>query len=95
MWPRSSWCSGRIHAVPGGRDGNLPPDEPPGGTYGCWRGADNSAPVPLPWNEGAANGKAELAELSADASPLELGDWLAVCGPVLRDISRSVPGGGT
>ena len=31
--------------------------------------------------------KAELAELSADASPLELGDWLAVCGPVLRDIS--------
>eukprot|EP00913_Durusdinium_trenchii_P017332 g16299.t1 len=37
---------------------------------------------------GAANGKAELAELAADASPLELGDWLAVCGPVLRDISQ-------
>ena len=24
---------------------------------------------------------------AADSSPLELGDWLAVCGPVLRDIS--------
>ena len=40
-------------------------------------------------DEGTGNSKAELAELSADASPLELGDWLAVCGPVLRDISPS------
>ena len=73
---------------PGGRDGGLPHDDPSGGNYGRWRGADSPAPVPLPWNEGTANGKAELAELSADASPLELGDWLGVCGPVLRDISQ-------
>eukprot|EP00913_Durusdinium_trenchii_P028163 g26406.t1 len=55
--------------------------------YGRWRGDTGPAAVPLPWNEGSGGNKAELAELSADASPLELGDWLAVCGPVLRDIS--------
>ena len=55
--------------------------------YGRWRGDTGPAAVPLPWNEGSGGSKAELAELSADASPLELGDWLAVCGPVLRDIS--------
>lgn len=45
--------------------------------------------MPLPWNEGTTgNSKAELPELASDASPLELGDWLAVCGPVLRDISQ-------
>lgn len=60
------------------------------GVYGRWRGDDASAPAPLPWNEGAGNGKAELPELSSETSPLELGDWdwLAVCGPVLRDISQ-------
>ena len=59
-------------------------------TYGRWQ-ADvphSPAPAPLPWNEGAGGGgNKELVELAADASPLELGDWLAVCGPVLRDIS--------
>ena len=44
--------------------------------------------MPLPWGDGCGgNSKAELATLAADASPLELGDWLAVCGPVLRDLS--------
>ena len=42
--------------------------------------------MPLPWNDGGGS-KAELATLAPDSSPLELGDWLAVCGPVLRDIS--------
>ena len=34
---------------------------------------------------GGGNSKAELATLAADASPLQLGDWLVVCGPALRD----------
>ena len=54
--------------------------------YGRWRGEAPSSPAPLPWTEGGGS-KAELATLAADASPLELGDWLAVCGPVLRDIT--------
>ena len=59
------------------------------GLYGRWRpdgslGGPGGA-TPLPWNGGGS--KAELATLAPDSSPLELGDWLAVCGPVLRDIS--------
>ena len=57
--------------------------------YGRWRSEMplSPTPAPLPWSEGAGGGNKELVELAADASPLELGDWLAVCGPVLRDIS--------
>ena len=55
--------------------------------YGRWPGDGGTSPMPLPWGEGGGNSKAELAELAADASPLELGDWLAVNGPVLRDLS--------
>ena len=75
-------------SVPGGR--NISPEPPAGGTggYGRWRGDDGVGPAPLPWNEGTGNSKAELPELASDASPIELGDWLAVCGPVLRDISQ-------
>ena len=70
------------------------PDYNRNGGYGCWRDEGGQPPtMPLPWNEGSGNSKAELAELSADASPLELGDWLAVCGPVLS--LQSAPGGGT
>ena len=36
---------------------------------------------------GVEAAKQNLAPLAADASPLDLGDWLAVCGPVLRDLS--------
>ena len=42
--------------------------------------------APQPWSEGSGS-KADLPILASDASPLELGDWLAVCGPVLRDLS--------
>ena len=57
--------------------------------YGRWRSEMplSPTPAPLPWSEGAGGENKELVELAADASPLELGDWLAVCGPVLRDIS--------
>ena len=55
--------------------------------YGRWRADGGSSMVaPQPWSEGSGS-KADLPILASDASPLELGDWLAVCGPVLRDLS--------
>ena len=80
--PTDVWAAGHRERPTGSdpRDGG---DK----SYGRWRPDGGSAPPPLPWHEGAGNSKAELAELAADASPIELGDWLAVCGPVLRDIS--------
>lgn len=49
-------------------------------------------PPPVSWmtlesGGGVGNSKAELPELMKDASPLQLGDWLVMCEPVLRDIS--------
>ena len=56
--------------------------------YGRWRPESGSSmAAPLPWHDGSGS-KADLPTLAADASPIELGDWLAVCGPVLRDLSQ-------
>ena len=63
------------------------PEPPDDKQYGRWRQEGGQNPMSLPWNEGVGNSKAELAELASNASPIELGDWLAVCGPVMRDLS--------
>ena len=39
------------------------------------------------WSEGSGGTKAELPELPADSAPLQLGDWLEMCGPIMRDLS--------
>eukprot|EP00435_Cladocopium_sp_Y103_P009659 s185_g2.t1 len=44
--------------------------------------------IPQSWeNGGAGNSKAELPELPSLASPLQFGDWIHLCGPVMRDLS--------
>ena len=60
---------------------------PHNGGYGRWRVGGAPPMAPLPWQDGGGGNQAELAPLAADASPLDLGDWLAVCGPVLHDLS--------
>ena len=37
---------------------------------------------------GAGGTKAELPELPNGATPLQFGDWLYLCGPIMRDISN-------
>ena len=49
------------------------PEPPDDMQYGRWRHDGGQAPMPLPWNEGVGNSKAELAELASNASPIELG----------------------
>ena len=45
--------------------------------------------MPAQWSESASGGgvKQDLPELPLDASPIQLGDWLALSSPILRDIS--------
>ena len=45
----------------------------------------NDSPILGKW--GAGNSKAELPELPSMASPLQFGDWIHLCGPVMRDLS--------
>ena len=40
---------------------------------------------PIP--SGGGNTKAELSDLPALASPLQFGDWIHLCGAVMRDLS--------
>eukprot|EP00913_Durusdinium_trenchii_P015946 g14985.t1 len=42
--------------------------------------------APLPWSDGSG-ARVELPTLASDASPLDLGDWLELCGSSLRDLS--------
>ena len=44
--------------------------------------------IPQSWETGGGgNTRAELPELPGLASPLQFGDWLHLCGPVMRDLS--------
>ena len=54
-----------------------------GGTMGV-------APMPASWEAsgGGSGGKAELPTLPNGASPLEFGDWLCLCGPIMKDLSH-------
>ena len=48
-------------------------------------------PMPSSWESsggGAGGTKAELPELPNGAMPLQFGDWLYLCGPIMRDISN-------
>eukprot|EP00435_Cladocopium_sp_Y103_P018020 s4138_g4.t1 len=45
--------------------------------------------IPSSWESGGISGtKADLPELPAMASPLQFGDWVHLCGPVMRDLSN-------
>ena len=61
------------------RDGRLQGHEPLG-----------VAPMPASWESsgGGGGGKVELPSLPNGASPLEFGDWLCLCGPVMKDLSQ-------
>ena len=61
------------------RDGRLQWHEPLG-----------VAPMPTSWESGGGGGggKLELPMLPNGASPLEFGDWLCLCGPIMKDLSH-------
>eukprot|EP00438_Fugacium_kawagutii_P035753 Skav229347 [mRNA] locus=scaffold2596:465700:472220:+ [translate_table: standard] len=68
--------------VGGGRTIEFESESPPPGGMGQRYGAM------LVWNEGGSVGnRTELPELAADATPLEFGDWAAMIGPSMRDLS--------
>ena len=56
---------------------------------GSWGGGMPPAygPQTSPWSEAAGGTKAELPDLPGNATPLQLGDWLEMCGPIMRDLS--------
>eukprot|EP00438_Fugacium_kawagutii_P033247 Skav228431 [mRNA] locus=scaffold1325:416500:425994:- [translate_table: standard] len=60
--------------------GGRPAQSPPLAPY---------APIPSSWGESNTGGgsRAELPSLPASSTPLQFGDWLHLCGPVMRDIS--------
>ena len=45
--------------------------------------------IPTSWESGGigSSTKADLPELPCNASPLQFGDWIHLCGPVMRDLS--------
>ena len=59
-----------------------------GGVQG--HGSMGVAPMPTSWEAsgGGGGGKAELPVLPNGASPLEFGDWLCLCGPIMKDLSH-------
>ena len=59
-----------------------------GGVQG--HGTMGVAPMPASWEAsgGGGGGKAELPMLPNGASPLEFGDWLCLCGPIMKDLSH-------
>ena len=63
----------------------LDPRHDGGGGFG---GGIGRSPIPSSWETGGGgNTKAELPDLPALASPLQFGDWIHLCGPVMRDLS--------
>ena len=46
-------------------------------------------PIPSSWESGGgiSGSKADLTELPGSASPLQFGDWIHLCRPVMRDLS--------
>ena len=61
---------------------------PHGGVQG--HGTMGVAPMPASWEAsgGGGGGKTELPTLPNGASPLEFGDWLCLCGPIMKDLSH-------
>eukprot|EP00438_Fugacium_kawagutii_P021543 Skav211544 [mRNA] locus=scaffold5431:11157:19385:- [translate_table: standard] len=60
--------------------------EPGGASAGSL--APTYAPIPTSWEHGTGGGsRAELPVLPGNATPLQFGDWLHLCGPTMRDIS--------
>ena len=74
-----------LHA---GRDGRSCGDPRHGGGGGLGGGLD---PVPASWETGRSIGstKADLPDLPGMASPLQFGDWIHLCGLVMRDLSMA------
>ena len=72
-----------LHA---GLDGRFSGDLRHGGGGGFGGGLD---PIPTSWESGGgvSGSKADLPELPSSASPLQFGDWIHLCGPVMRDLS--------
>ena len=64
--------------------------QPPGERRG--QGQSTYGPVHGSWNDGGGGGsggsKAELPDLPSAATPLEFGDWLHLCGPIMKDLSN-------
>ena len=54
------------------------------------QGSMGVGPMPASWeSSGGGNGsKADLPELPCGATPLQFGDWLYLCGPIMRDLSN-------
>ena len=54
------------------------------------QGTMGVAPMPTSWESsgGGGGGKLELPTLPNGASPLEFGDWLCLCGPIMKDLSH-------
>ena len=75
-------------AVLPGRQDLLHEGLPHGGVQG--HGTMGVAPMPASWEAsgGGGGGKAELPMLPNGASPLEFGDWLCLCGPIMKDLSH-------
>ena len=75
-------------AVPPGLQDLLHEGRLHGGAQG--HGTMGVAPMPASWEAsgGGGGGKAELPMLPNGASPLEFGDWLCLCGPIMKDLSH-------
>ena len=73
------FCRVPGHGVEGG--GRREEDKGYGPIPSSWTGAEGGgSDVPRSY-------KVELPDLMADASPLQFGDWLHLCGPAVHDIS--------
>ena len=74
-------------AIPGLQD-PLQQGHPLQGAQG--QGTMGVAPMPTSWESagGGSGGKLELPTLPNGASPLEFGDWLCLCGPIMKDLSH-------
>ena len=56
------------------------------------QGSSSYGPVHGTWLDNGGGGmsgaKAELPDLPSSASPLDFGDWLHLCGPIMKDLSN-------
>ena len=85
---RDGTASG-LQATPMGlhdRGRELSCDLPRHGGGGGLGGGSNANSWPESYGA-TANTKAELPDLPGDASPIQFGDWIHLCGPTMRDLS--------
>ena len=87
--PPSTWT----HFDDDLREGGRAPPQHVLGMLGHGRGGLDPCHLPrhdgggLDYGGGNLNSKAELPDLPATATPLQFGDWIHLCTPVLKDIS--------